>query len=274
MTFRRKQSSALWLPDENLEWEQTAGGAAFDPRDTGKLAGWLRLQASTPSSGEWASVVDALNSNPAAQPGANRKPAVGTSGNGLQTMVFDGSDMLLWPLNASINNRTDKQGYWFWFKPAVVNTLQRLLNITIATGAAATFEKLSFYANNRTLVCEVYITNATGRVGTTASNVLTAGAWHAIYLQYDSSRGGDANLAMFVGGTSASLNFTNIGAGGTLGALQAPTGNCIIGSFNNSDTPTQAIDNGGEIGPNIFPFNDNLTAGEIASFLAFEAPTA
>jgi hypothetical protein len=273
MTFRRRERSALWLADENLEWEQTAGGGAFEPRDTGKVAGWLRLQASSQSGGEFTNWVDAVNSNPAVQADTDRRAAVSASVNGLPTMVFDATDMYQWPLSAAINNMTTKLGFWFWFKPSNVAAVQRLLNCTITTGAAATFEKFSLYANNRTLLCETYITNATGRVGTTASNVLTVDTYTAIYMQYDSSRGGDANLAIFTDGTSRTLNYTNIGAGGTLGALQAPTGNIIIGSFNNSDTPAQPILDEGELGPNLFAFNDNLTAGEIADFLAFEAPT-
>lgn len=257
-----------------IGWEMAAGGAsAFDPRDSGKVAGWIRLAASPQSGGEWTSLVDVLNSNPAVQADADRKCAVGAAANGLPTMVFDGSDMYQWPLNAVINNMTTKLGFWLWLKPATVASVQRLLNITIATGAAATFEKLSLYANNRTIVCEIYASNATGRVFTTTTNVLTAATWTAAYMQYDSSRGGDANYALFTDGVSRANNGANIGAGATLGALQAPTGNALIGSFNNSDTPTQAIDNLGEIGPNLISFNDNLTASEIAALLAFEAPT-
>lgn len=273
MVFRRRQSSALWLADDNLEWDQVAGGAAFDPRDSGKVSGWLRLAASSQSGGEWTSLTDVLNSNPAVQADADRKCAVGSSANGLPTMVFDATDMYQWPLNATINNRTDKQGYWLWFQPNGVSGVQRILNATIAAGAAVTFEKFSLYANNRTLVCEVYLTNANGRAFTTTTNVLTSGTWTSIYLQYDSSRGGDANYALYTDGVLRSNNIINIGAGGTLGALQQPTGHILIGAFNNSDTPTQPITDEGELGPNLFAFNDNLTTGEIAAFQAFEAPS-
>jgi hypothetical protein len=246
----------------------------FNPVSSGLVAGWLRLSASTQSGGEYTNLVDVLNSNPAVQADTDRRCAVSTSANGLLTMVFDGSDMYQWPLSAAINNMTTKLGFWLWFKPASVASVQRLLNATIAAGAVAGLEKFSFYTNNRTLVCEVYVSNTTGRIGTTASNVLTAGQWHSIYLQYDSSRGGDANLAMYVNGVQVSLNYSNIGVGATLDVLQAPTGNILVGSFNNSDTPVQAIDNGGEFGPNpVISFNDNLTPQLIAAFHAFEAPT-
>jgi hypothetical protein len=262
----------LWLPG-NLRGPLLNQGG-FSPAQVSAVTSWLRLAASTQSGGEWTSIVDVLNAgSPVTQTDADRRTAVGSSGNGLPTMTFDGTDVHVWALNANTNNRTDKLGFWLWFYPNTVSGVQRLLNITVATGCAVGLEKLSFYANNATLLCEVYATNTTGRVGTTATNVLTAQTWHAVYLQYDSSRGGDANLAIFTAGVSRSLNYTNIGVGATLGALQAPTGNCLIGGFNNVDAVVQGIADEGELGPNLFAFNDNLTAAQITSFLAFEAPT-
>ncbi len=245
----------------------------FSPAQVSAVSAWLRLADSTQSGGEWTSITDVLNSNPVTQTDADRRTAVGTSVNGLPTMVFDGSDVHVWPLSATTNNRTDTLGFWLWFKPATVASAQRLLNITVTTGAAVTFEKLSIYANNRTLVCEVYITNATGRVGTTATKVLTAGAWTSIYVQYDSSRGGDANLAIYTDATARTLNYTNIGAGGTLAALQSPTGNCLIGGLNNVDATIQGITDEGELGPNLFALNANLTAAQITAMHSFEVPT-
>lgn len=262
----------LWLP-KTLRDAALSGSRLFDPRDTSKLSSWVRLENSSQSAGEWNSFLDVLAASTLPQTDADRKAAVGTSANGLPTAVFDGSDMYLWPLNGSINNMTTKLGFWFWFKPAAVASIQRLLNCTIAAGGAATFEKFSLYTVNQTLQIEIYVTNATGRVATTASNVLTAATWHSIYMQYDSSRGGDPNLALYVNGSAVTMNYANIGAGATLSVLQAPTGNIVVGAFNNSDTPTQPIETNGELGPNMFAFNDNLQPGEIAALQLFEAPT-
>lgn len=243
------------------------------PRSAPEITGWLRLQASEQSGGEWVNYVDVLNSNPAVQADADRKCAVGTSANGLPTMVFDGSDMYQWPLSVTINNMTGPLIFVFFFKPAVVNTIQRLLNATIATGASAGSEKFSLYCVNATLSCEIYRTNTTGRQATTASSVLTAGAWSCIAMQYDHRRGGDANYTMHVDAVQVTNNFANIGAGATLDVLQQPTGNILIGSFNNSDTPTQAIANGGEMGPNLYVGGAILTQAKLDMLNTFERPT-
>lgn len=261
-----------YLSTAQAAWN-VANGVAFNPLDTGKVSGWLRLAQSQQSGGEWTpSIVDVLNAaSPMVQTGVNRRAAVGTSGNGFPTMVFDGTDVHLWPESPATSSTT-KVGIWLWFKPATVASTQMLYETAAGIGGAGN-SRLIFYATNAKLQCECYISNVNGRTGTTSSNVLTAGAYTAIYLQYDSSRGGDANLAIFTGGTSQGLTFANIGAGGTLGALLAASGNALVGAATDSDTPVNPITNGGEIGPNIIAFNDNLTAAEIASMLTFEAPT-
>jgi hypothetical protein len=260
--------------DDQAIWEMNAApGAPFSPLDSGKVSGWLRLAASQQSGGEWTpSIVDVLNpGSPMVQTGVNRRAAVGVSANGLPTMLFDGTDIHLWPQAPALSSTT-KVGLWFWYKPATVAGVQRLWACVNGQLGCST-ERLQFYANGSTLRCEAYITNANGRTFDTSAATLTAGAWHAIYLQYDSSRGGDANLAIFVGGVSKALTPTNIGAGGTLTVLQAATGSASVGGVVDSDTPVQPIVNGGEIGPNIIPFNDNLTAPEIANMMLFEVPT-
>jgi hypothetical protein len=117
-----------------------------------------------------------------------------------------------------------------------------------------------------------YLDNFNGRAGATPA-VLTTGVWTAIYFQYDSSRGGDANIAIYINGVAQSLTYTNDGVGGTLGQLQVASGSAVVGAFSDSDTPSTALTNGSEIGPNIFAFNDNLTPAQIAFFMLFEAPT-
>src|SRR5687767_5905601 len=199
---------------------------SFFPTQNSKIKGWLRAAATTPTGTSYAEWVDVLNSNPAVQATSTKRPSTSTSTNGLPVVLFDGGDLMQWPLSASINNMTDKFGLIFRFKPAVVNTIQRLFNATIAAGASVGFEKFSIYLVNRTLVIEIYITNATGRTVTTG-NIFLAGEYTHVYFQYDSSRGGDANAVIYADKTLLSPSFGNIGVGGTLAALQAPTGNMI-----------------------------------------------
>lgn len=245
----------------------------FSPAQLSAVSGWLRLASSDGSSLEWPSVTDIINAgSPMVQTGVNRRAAVGSSANGLPTMVFDGTDVHLWPQSPA-HSSTTKVGVWLWFKPATVVGVQTLYSVTNGVAGSAT-KRLILYANGSTLNCLAYLDNFNGRNGATAAGVLVAGAWHAIYLQYDSSRGGDPNIAIFVGGVSQGpLTMTSDGAGGVLGALQAASGSATFGGATDSDTPSNPIANGGQIGPNIIPLNDNLTAAGIANLLAFEAPT-
>jgi hypothetical protein len=242
----------------------------FNPLQLSKASGWLRLAASTAVGGEWPTVVDVINpGSPMTSSGA-RIAAVGASANGLPTMVLDGTDVHLWPVSPAHSSRT-KWGLWLWYKPASIVGLQMLYNVQNGVGGSAT-RRISIFQNGATVQFTAYLDNFNGRSGATP-NVLVAGSYSAFYFQYDSSRGGDANIATFVGGSAQTLNYTNDGAGGVLGQLQVASGSAVIGGATDSDTPSSPIANGGEIGPNIVPFNDNLTAAEIARMLTFEAPT-
>jgi len=241
----------------------------FYPTQNSAVSGWLRLAASSQSGGEWTpSIVDVLNpGNPVTQTDVDRRAAVGAAANGLPTMVFDGTDVHVWPLSATINNMTTKLGFWFWFNPSTVSGVQAILGAgSLSTG------KLLFYAVNAQVWCDCYISAGNGQTAKTG-NILSAGTWISLYAQYDSSRGGNPNIAIYANGVSQSLSFTAIGAGGTLTTLPQPTGSFLLGGNTDSDTPSIPIANGGQIGPNIFAFNDNLTAAQIAQLLAFEVPT-
>ncbi len=264
--------SRLWLPRSLRVAQQNANGP-FNPRQLSSVSGWLRLAVSDQSGGEWTpSIVDVLNAgSPMVQTDTDRRAAVGASANGFPTMVFDGSDVHLWPLSPA-HSATTKIGIWLWYKPAdAVNTCY--LYAAGDSGPPVSAQRIALRQSGSRVDARVLITNDNGRALQSPTSVLTAGAWHAIYMQYDSSRGGDANLAIFVNGVSQSLSGSNIGAGGTLTTLQAATGSACIGGGSNSDTPTLPIINTGVIGPNIFAFNDNLTAAQINALLNFEAPT-
>jgi hypothetical protein len=206
------------------------------------------------------------------QTGAARRAAVGTSANGLPTMVFDGTDVHLWPQSPA-HSSTTKVGIWLWYKPATVSGTQLLYAVQAGVAGAAN-SRLAFYQTNDKLNIDVWKTSGSGRQFITAS-FLVAAAWHALYLQYDSSRGGDANVALYVGGVTKSLTPSGFGGAGAadLGELQAATGSATVGAANDSDTPPSAITNGGMLGPNILALNDNLTAAQIADTLLYEAPT-
>lgn len=256
---------------------QLAGGSnGFLPTDTGKASGWLRLAASQQSGGEWTpSIVDILNpGNPVTQTDTDRRSAVGASANGLPTMVFDGSDVHVWPLNAAINNMATKLGLWFWFKPASLAAVQSLFPVRNGTGGAST-RKLDIRINtDGSWTAQIFVDGTNGRALTTGAGRFSVGAWTAGYFRYDSSVGGDGCVKLYTLGVDESLSGANLGTGGTLGALMQPTGNMLIGGTDNTDTPGSPILSGGEIGPGIVSFNDNLTADDIANMVSFERPAA
>lgn len=243
-----------------------------NPYNATGISGWLRLAVSQQSGGEWTpSIIDVINAgSPMVQTDADRRAAVGSS-NGFPTMVFDGSDVHLWPISPA-HNSTTKVGIWIWYKPVdVINTCY-----LYAAGDAGpvSAQRISLRQSTSRLGVRALITNDVGRDLLTPLLTLIVGAWHAVYMQYDSSRGGDPNVAVFVNGVSQSLSGANIGVGGTLTTLQAATGNAGVGGGSDSDTPTLPIVNGGEVGPNIFAFNDNLTADDIAALMIYERPFA
>lgn len=243
------------------------------PIQSGRVSGWLRLAASDQSGGEWTpSIVDVLNAgSPMVQTDVDRRAAVGSSANGLPTMVFDGSDVHLWPQSPAIS-ATTKQGIWLWYKPGTAVGQQMLLTCASNGSLGSDNRRLTLFGLNAALNVEAYITDTAGRSFSMAS-VLAAGVWIAIYVQYDSSRGGDANMAVYLNGVLQSPTVSDIGVGGTLTTLQAASGSATVGANNDSDTPVVPIANGGQIGPNIFAFNDNLSLDEIAALMKFERPT-
>ncbi len=245
------------------------------PTQLSKIAGWLRLADSTAAAGEWPTIVDRLNAgSPLAQTDADRKPAVGAAANGYPTAVFDGTDVMLWPQSPAFASTT-KLGLMFWYKPASIVAGFQILYVGVPGIGGVTNRRLDLYQQNGGLQVDAYVSNTVGRHFATDTTTLTANAWHRIYLQYDSSRGGDANVALFVNSVSKTLTPTALGGGGStsLGALQAAGGSSLVSGQTDSDTPSAPISNGGQLGPNAYVFNANLTTLEEAQLGLFEAPT-
>lgn len=237
-----------------------------------KVIGWPRLAASTQSGGEWTNIVDVINpSSPITQTDTDRRAAVGITSNDLSTMVFDGSDVHLWPLSPA-HNSTTKIGLWFWYKP-INATDANYLYAAGETSAPVSAARFTLRQLTSQIEARVFIAAdaSTGRSLKTPALTLVGNIWHGIYFQYDSSRGGDANVAIYVNGVNLSLTPANIGAGGTLTTLQAATGSATVGAGSDSDTPTLPLTNGCQMIPGP-TFNDNLTQGQIDVLANFEKP--
>ncbi len=274
MAFRRRQSSALYLADDHLEWDQVAGGAAFDPRDSGKVSAWLRFSQGTVTGSGFSSVPDVLNSNPATQSTDAQRPASGTSGNGLTIATFS-NDFLAWPLVNGNNNQSPAWGIALWVRCTPDGTVRRLWSIRLpgALGGASD-NRIEICSDNnasRGIFVDIYTSTVTARRGAVQAS-FAASTWTFLTVEYDGAQSAEADECVITtGGAVRTLAFGD--AAGTPGdmpdTLIQPTGNAHLGA------QTTAAGNPfvGDIGPNVFILNARLTAAERTALMNFEAPT-
>lgn len=247
---------------------QYADNNILQPTSSGKVSSWLRLQASSQTGGEWTNWVDVLNSNPGAINSA-RRPAVEASANGLPIATFATNDCVSVPLIAN-NNQTTKLGWAMWVKFGDLAATTALISIAPGTAGASAFKIQLFLTSTEQPRIDAYVSGSDGR-RFTATSGLTQDTWTWIRLRYNSSLGGDANATVFVNGTVVTGSYANIGAGGTLAELAAPTGNLLIGNVNDSGSPSSPLN--GSIGPNIFLLRDDINTFEEYNLMNFERPT-
>jgi hypothetical protein len=245
---------------------QITGGITTSPS---KVTALLSLEASAQSGGEWTNWVDLLNNNPGTS-NAARRPAVGAAANGLPIAIFSTNDCVSVPLIPN-NNQTTKVGWAFWLKPSNFPNTTCLMTIGSGTGGASALKHRLLATPGRNLRIDAFISGSNGRQFiATASLPLSVWSW--VRLRYDSSLGGDANLAVYLNDTIVSAGtWSNIGAGGTLGTLPVVTGNLLIGNVFNDVTPSSPLE--GSIGPLIWFFNDEPGAAEEAAIMAYKRPT-
>lgn len=249
--------------------------AATDPvaLTNGKVVAFLApALASDAGSGQAFSLPDALANNPAVQSTDARKVAVGSASNGRPIVTFaGGNDVLSWPQTA-LNNSTTKTGFLAWIKPAAVIGVQYLCLAEIsASGNCMNANKFALYLTGNQLRVECNITNANGRFFTTSAATIVAGAWQLAGFTYDSSQSGEANICkMLAGGAYVASPGGNLGAGGTIAAFQATTGNFLLGNSRNDGTPASPYT--GDMG-NAYVTAGHLASDELANLAGFQVPT-
>lgn len=239
----------------------------FQPASLGKVSAWLRLAASTQASGEWSSFVDVLNSNPTTN-NAARRPAVDASANGLPVATYATNDCASWPIAAS-NYSTTEYGVAFWMKPAAYGTIS-IFEVGNGTGGASVraFE-LELVSVQRMKFNVFDAANAAKTWQTPASTFPAADTWVWVRTHLSSAGATDADKGKFYVNGAAVGSLTISGAG--TGILRsAPTGNILLGNYNDG-AALQAY--GGQLGPNLFVLNAELTAGEELALMNFEKPT-
>ncbi len=253
-----------------------AGGliVPFTPDRLSAVSAWLRVANATLVSGDISSLPDSLNTNPAVQTVAGRRPTLENSaGNALPCMRFATNDVLSWPITAQ-SSASSQAGWGLWVKPDGVATSQTFIRVGNNTGGA-NGTKLICQATNATLACSASHDGTTIKVNTTG-NVLDTG-WHFVTLEYDAAAGTDgAKITVTVDGAVQTPSITGTA---TLSTLFAATGNILIGNRQDAASASNQLD--GLIGPNIYAFASKtagattglMSTAERLALMAFERPT-
>ena len=238
------------------------------PLHVAALRGWIDLSASSQSGGEWTQFLDVKNNNPGAI-NAARRPAVAAANNGLPVASFVTNDAVAVPLVAGINNQTDRLGWAFWVKVGNLAGFNTLLSISSGTGAASAAKIQLFLNGSNAITVDAYISGANGRRFTSTATV-AEDSWTWLRLRYDSSLGGDANVATFINGAAATGTYSNLGSGGTLTTLPTTTGNLIIGNINDGSASAALT---GSIGPDIFFLGEDPSVADELRLMNYRVPT-
>lgn len=230
-----------------------------------ELPAWLRLALATSSAAGYSVIPDVdISRGYLAQPDDDRKPATGTSNN-FPIATFDASgDVMIWPLNAAHNNGAQRVGFFFWVRPTDVASTQTVLSIGLGAGGASA-AKILVELVNATIRVRVNVDASNVRQAVTG-NVLTAGAWHGITIEYDGTKSTEATRCVVtLAGRVQTLSFSD-SSGSTSGMptnLVVPSGNALVGGFADADSGTNPFV--GDMGANFLalPFESSATEGMI-----------
>ncbi len=238
---------------------------------SGALSAWFTLIGSTVTGSGYSSVRDLLDaSNPAVQSTDGRRPINQTSNNGLPVMSFTTNHVLAAPLTTARNGATF-WGLGAWVRPTNVSGAKAIAAVTALTGGASAF-KIIPYLSGSAVALIAYISGTDGRNAATAGSVVAATTWAFVTFEYNGGGATEADRNVItVNGVPLSLTFSNIGAGGTTGALPTPTGNLLIG--NQQDTGAASTPFVGLMGTNLYLFGAKMT-GAASGLLTQQARLA
>lgn len=217
------------------------------------VTGWLRNLGAAGALASWSNVLSP--SVPAVQTTAGRQPVTEASGS----VLFDGGDVLSWPLIANMNKATGALGFALWFDPASLATNQSLVIIHNGTGGASvTTWLMTAQTNNFRL--DVKNNGLLGRRGAAVA-VLSAGTPAFITGEFNGAMSTEATRhVVTVNGAVQTLSFSAI-SGGTSGtSLNNPTGNALIGGAADADVGVEPIAVGGRLSKNIWSATSAMSA--------------
>ncbi len=258
-----------------IDCDSGDAGHVFVPTDITAISAVLDVATATLVAGDVSSLPDLLNSNPAVQTVAARRPTLELAANGLPCMRFATNDVLSWPITAQSAGGTSQAGWGLWAKLNAATGIQSLLNILNATTGGASGVKLRWQTGTATLALRASPDGTATKLNTTG-NVLDT-SWHFLTVEYDSTAGTDGTkMTVTVDGIVQTPSITGAA---TLGALFAATGNILIGNL--TDDVAAAGPLNGLIGPNIYAFASKtagattglMSSSERTSLMNYRRPT-
>ncbi len=246
----------------------------FAPTNVSAVSAWLSTSDVTLVSGDISVLKDLMNTNPAVQTVAARRPTLELSaGNGMRCMRFATNDVLSWPITAQSAGGTSQAGWGLWVKLDAAALTPVFVGIDNVPGGADG-RKLRIRSSSLT-VQTLASPDGTATKSCNSGNILNT-AWHFYTIEYDSTQATDAGkLVLTVDGTAQGA----ISGSGTLGTLFAATGNITIGNNQDSASPSGPLN--GLIGPNIYAFASKtagattglMSSSERTSLMNYQRPT-
>lgn len=258
----------IYCDDEADEAIICRSGNAFTPLQVSAVVGWLRVgQATVDGSEGVSSLPNVMGGSPMVQGTGSRRPIRAAAGNGLPIMQFVSNDFLIEPLQSGVNNNAAWFGMGMWLRSPIGTTIRTIYAIVNdANSATATRLRWQVLANE-SMAFDAFLDDSNARrLASNASQV--AGGWEFWTVAHDGSLSGDARAVQHNGGASPGAAYSAIGTATEMPAtLVTPTGNALLGTGAALANPFI-----GDMGPNIYFFNRQLTAPELANLMAFEQP--
>lgn len=244
----------------------------FLPSQVPQLQVWLRVDQAVSSGGLVSSIPDAMGGPSLVQASSPLQPTLGTTGNGLAKLTVNASVMTL-AMGAALQG--PRFGLTFWYKPANITTSSDFFNVVTGGGSSINRQSLRQAAND--LFSLVWADASNVRSARTNRAILTAGLWKCISLEFDGAQVAELDRHRFKDmGTPLTVNdlptFADsqgvVGAPGPASMRLGATGNALFFARTlAAGNPLQ-----GEIGPNIFIHDPQISPDNLVRLASYQVP--
>jgi hypothetical protein len=257
------------------ELAQSAPFASIDPASIPEMKVWLRVDQATDSG--TLTIPDAMGGSPAVQATAARKPALGTTGNGLAKLTNAVDDFLQLPLSSGLND-ANYFGMGMWLRPSSIVTGGDILSITrVGAAGLASADKLNWRQDANDVVNFIWLPGADGtRRGKTNGGLLQLNVWKFICLEFDGAQATELAQHRYkdMGTALTAQQLPTFSPGVAPGTtppttLISATGSAIL--FNR--TTAAAAGFIGDIGPDIFFYDPRtISVQNLVNLANFRVP--